>query len=287
MESLHFISGLPRSGSTLLAGILRQNPKFHAHMTSPVMLTVMALYAAMGADQEGSVFLTEERRKAVVRGAIQGYYGNLLDTHTVFDTNRGWTARMALLASLYPKARIIACVRDPAWIMDSFERVYTRNPFTQSQIFNSQTGSTLYARVEALGGLHGPVGYAWHALREAFYGPHAKRLILLDYEMLCRQPQAAMAFVYKELGLAPFAHDFDAVEYTDGDAFDEKMGVPGLHEVRRKVEFRERAAILPPDLIQRFSADAFWMTPEAAVRGVPMAIYRRPGPAPLAPLGRA
>lgn len=32
----HFISGLPRSGSTLLAAILRQNPRFLAATTSPV-----------------------------------------------------------------------------------------------------------------------------------------------------------------------------------------------------------------------------------------------------------
>ena len=36
MSKYHFISGLPRSGSTLLAAILRQNPRFHAGMTSPV-----------------------------------------------------------------------------------------------------------------------------------------------------------------------------------------------------------------------------------------------------------
>jgi len=35
-ERLHFISGLPRSGSTLLSAILRQNPRFYAGMTSPV-----------------------------------------------------------------------------------------------------------------------------------------------------------------------------------------------------------------------------------------------------------
>ncbi|MBD1887522.1 sulfotransferase [Microcoleus vaginatus] len=35
-QKAHFISGLPRSGSTLLAAILRQNPRFHASMTSPV-----------------------------------------------------------------------------------------------------------------------------------------------------------------------------------------------------------------------------------------------------------
>ena len=31
----HFISGLPRSGSTLLSAILLQNPRFHAGMSSP------------------------------------------------------------------------------------------------------------------------------------------------------------------------------------------------------------------------------------------------------------
>ena len=32
----HFISGLPRAGTTLLAAILNQNPRFRAGMTSPL-----------------------------------------------------------------------------------------------------------------------------------------------------------------------------------------------------------------------------------------------------------
>ena len=44
----HFISGLPRSGSTLLAGILRQNPRFHAHIESPVGRMVTELHRSMG-----------------------------------------------------------------------------------------------------------------------------------------------------------------------------------------------------------------------------------------------
>ncbi|WP_445305906.1 sulfotransferase [Microcoleus sp. T3_A4] len=32
----YFISGLPRSGSTLLAALLRQNPRFYSAMTSPI-----------------------------------------------------------------------------------------------------------------------------------------------------------------------------------------------------------------------------------------------------------
>jgi hypothetical protein len=36
LRPVHFISGLPRSGPTLLAGWLRQNPRFHAGMSGPV-----------------------------------------------------------------------------------------------------------------------------------------------------------------------------------------------------------------------------------------------------------
>ena len=36
MSSVHFISGLPRSGSTLLAALLRQNPRFEAGMSGPL-----------------------------------------------------------------------------------------------------------------------------------------------------------------------------------------------------------------------------------------------------------
>ena len=46
-NGIHFIAGLPRSGSTLLAGILRQNPRFQAGMTSPVGTMFMALQTAM------------------------------------------------------------------------------------------------------------------------------------------------------------------------------------------------------------------------------------------------
>lgn len=36
MKNYHFISGLPRSGSTLLSALLRQNPAVHAGMSGPV-----------------------------------------------------------------------------------------------------------------------------------------------------------------------------------------------------------------------------------------------------------
>ena len=58
-QGIHFISGLPRSGSTLLAAILRQNPRFHAGMSSPVGHLFTALLRQMSQDNETAVFIDD------------------------------------------------------------------------------------------------------------------------------------------------------------------------------------------------------------------------------------
>ena len=72
-RTFHFISGLPRSGSTLLAAILKQNPRFHAGMTSPVGDMVSALIGEMSGKNDFSVFITEQQRQAVLRGVFRNH----------------------------------------------------------------------------------------------------------------------------------------------------------------------------------------------------------------------
>jgi hypothetical protein len=67
MPRLHFIAGLPRSGSTLLAGLLRQNPRFAAAMTGPVGGIVGTLLNAMSPQNETAVFLDEAKRQSILR----------------------------------------------------------------------------------------------------------------------------------------------------------------------------------------------------------------------------
>ena len=43
---------------------------------------------------------------------------------TIIDTSRMWCSRMPLLADLYPEARVIVCVRELVWVIDSFERIW-------------------------------------------------------------------------------------------------------------------------------------------------------------------
>ncbi len=268
-HGIHFIAGLPRSGSTLLAGILRQNPAFHAGMTSPVGAMYMALETSMSRRNETAVFINEEQRRAVLKGLFTSYYEKIHPTQTVFDTNRAWCTKLPALSQLFPAARVICCVRNIGWIMDSIERLIRRNAFELSGMFGFEPGGTMYSRVNRLAASDGLVGYALDALREAVYGEEAQRLILVEYQALARAPADTMRLMYDMLGLPRFQHDFENVDYQAED-FDLALGARGLHTVRRRVEWVERETILPPELFARFSGDMFWRSEAVAARKVPV-----------------
>lgn len=258
MQKYHFISGLPRSGSTLLAALLRQNPRFHASMTSPIGSLFEGMVRQFGAGSEFGPVITPEQRKRLVRGLFDAYYADRLDKDVIFDTNRLWSAKLPMLMDQFPGAKVIACVRNVAWIMDSMERRFRANPYEITKLFNDDTErNTVYSRVDTLAQRNRLVGFAWAALKEAFYGEHAASLLVVDYDLLAQAPHKVLPLIYQFLGEAPFAHDIDHVEF-DAPAFDAPLGMHGLHSVRTQVKFEPRPTILPPDLFEQYAALSFW-----------------------------
>lgn len=259
LNRIHFISGLPRSGSTLLAALLRQNPCFAAGMTSPVGSLFSAMLRETSQRNEAAVFIDDDARQRLLRAVFEAYYADVHQQTVVFDTNRIWTTRLPALVRLFPDAKMICCVRNPAWIMDSIESLIRRNAFELSGIFNYDPTGTVYSRVEGLGSATGMVGFAFHALREATYGAHADRLLLVRYESLAANPVGTLAAIYHFLGEPLHAHDPAQIEPCyDMIEFDMRLGTPGLHEVGRAVRVRTRPTVLPPDLFARYERDAFW-----------------------------
>src|SRR4028119_766562 len=128
-QKAHFISRLLLSGSTLLSAILRKNPRFHAAMTSPVGGLVEPMWEAMSEDNEFSVFISPEQKLALIRSIFSAYYHPQADKEIIFDTNRLWCSKLPLLLELFPEAKVICCVRNIAWIMDSIELLIRRNAF--------------------------------------------------------------------------------------------------------------------------------------------------------------
>jgi sulfotransferase len=243
-----------------------QNPRFHAGMSGPMGTLFMALLGQMSGSNEFAVFVDDTQKRAILKGAFDNYYA-AQDGKVVFDTNRLWCSKMPALAELYPDSKVIACVRETAWIVDSIESLIQRNPFEMSKIFNFDPGGTVFSRAESVSRGDGMVGFAMNALKEAYYGRHTKNLMLLRYETLTQKPADAMTAVYDFIGEPHFRHDFDNVTF-DADEFDRRLGTPGLHRVKKKVGPEKRETVLPPDIFNRYAQDNFWNEPSLNRRGV-------------------
>src|SRR3569833_1438580 len=114
-RKFHFISGLPRSGSTLLAAILNQNPRFRAGMTSPLADIMGVVMAEASSKNDFSFALSEEQRFSLLRGLAENLYAGRARADVVFDTSRLWCSRMRLRETLFPQGKVIACVRNLSW----------------------------------------------------------------------------------------------------------------------------------------------------------------------------
>jgi sulfotransferase len=267
---VHFISGLPRSGSTLLAALLQQNPRFYAGMSGPLYGLFNTLLGEMSARNEFAVFITNEQRRHVLTDLVRSFHaGHAPEDGVVFDTNRAWTSKLSAIGELFPRSKLVACVRHVPWIIDSIERLVQRNMFQPSIMFDYQPGGTVYSRAEGVAGANGILGYSYNALKEAFFGENARRVMLLQYETLVAAPRRALDALYEFIGEPIFAHDFETVSF-DARAYDERAGTPGLHEVRQRVDATSTRCetILPPDLLRRFENDSFWRNPEINPRKV-------------------
>ncbi|CTP88074.1 sulfotransferase [Xanthomonas translucens pv. arrhenatheri] len=255
----HFISGLPRSGSSLLAALLRQNPRVHAEVTSPLARLYAAMLMGMSEEYPSNVQLDDAQRARLLRGIFDAFYQDRQQAQWVFDTNRAWCSRLPALATLFPDTRIVCCVREVGWIVDSFERLAQAQPLRLSALFGYDPEDSLSMRADLLTGARGVLGYALDGLRQAVYGDHAERLLLLRYETLARHPAQAMEQVYAFLQMPAFAHDYANLE-GDAARFDAALQTPGLHRVRRTVGYVPRRSVLPPELFERLQQLAFWET---------------------------
>lgn len=255
MKKYHFISGLPRSGSTLLSSILKQNPRFHASITDPLATLVKGVLETC---QHGPGMKSEvpiERRKNLLYSLFEGYYKEV-DSEVCFNTNRAWTVITPLLKELFPDSKIICCVRDIKWILDSFELAARKNPLSTNTVFEGDNNRNVYTRMDSLMSSGGILEFPYTSLKQAITSEEQNMIMLVEYEQLCKNPEGMLKAIYNFIDEPYYKHDFDNVDGA-WDEYDMDIGIP-LHKVKRKVEWKPRQTILPPDIINKYSNMEVW-----------------------------
>lgn len=234
--TLHFVSGLPRSGSTLLCNVLAQNPRFHATATSGLLDLLFAVRTQWNLVPELR-HEPDETLRRVMAWMLVGFHPNA-GREVVFDKCRGWTSEIELLENvLRRQAKIIVPVRDVRDVLASLEKLYRRNVFRAKS-----TNSADYLQCQTVEGRchfwlrhDQPLGIAYGRIVDAMARGFKDRLHFVHFERFTAQPMTELAAIYAFLGEPHFAHDVRHVEQVTSED-DSVYGMGDLHTIRPQIE---------------------------------------------------
>jgi len=88
MKDIFFLSGLPRSGSTLLGSILGQNPDFYVTPTSPLLDLLCFTNESFNKLENRYTFDIKIISENVYKGLVKSFYAHVKQPF-IIDKHRG------------------------------------------------------------------------------------------------------------------------------------------------------------------------------------------------------
>ena len=231
------LSGLPRTGSTLLSAILSQNPEIHAGGNSAVCQLMW--------DMQQSV-LDSEQIKASNKNVLDGlvkpiphiYYTDVTKP-IVVDKCRSWTlpANVEILNRYFDNApKVIVLIRPLVEIVASFMSLRKTNGLTNLEAGLLDDGSEPIMRSLA--------GVEW--ARKNNNG----EFLFVTYDELVDDTQVSLDRIYEHCGWQPFAHNLDNIvnQNKENDAI---YGLIGQHDIRSQISRRTIDVQLSKETIKK------------------------------------
>lgn len=249
MKTIHFLSGIPRSGSTVLAAILNQNPATHVSTTSGL---VHALDGLANTWVNGPLLSendpTREALARSMRGLIEAFYSTV-NAPVVIDKGRGWPIPIILQAMqqvLGRTPKIIATVRSVPDCAASFVRI-AKPENLDDFIYTGQLMDHLKAAYQSL---------------EAGYRYAPESFLFVEYEDLLANPKQELARVHKFLELPDFNYDFNNIDGSSVKEDDENLhGYSGMHDIQPQLKHLHN--IDPKNVLKHhyssFCQPEFWL----------------------------
>ncbi len=259
-KTIHFVSGLPRSGSTMLISLLSQNPRIHGAPISGLAGIFTGIYANWDKNEFHVESPNETAKRAVLASVLDAYYAHI-DKLIILDKDRSWVSRIALLEDILEReVKIILPVRPIIEILASFETLRLKNP-TDLTGADEALGptSTIPGRAEYFMSPSGTIGLPFHSMKDAVTTGYLDRLLFVDYNKLMSAPKAQLKRIYEFLEEPSFEHDFQNIT-RPGESNPKIHKFPGLHDVRPKFEriSRNPRSLLGDDVIDRYGQPDPW-----------------------------
>jgi sulfotransferase len=235
------LSGLPRSGSTLLSAILSQNPKIHAEGNSPVCQIMWDIYISCTTSASEQIYANNKSKSIfdILSNIPNLYYKDIPDTEDIIiDKSRSWTldANVKILKTFIdPNIKIIVLERPMNEILKSFIKLYQKN----NQDFNVSN---------ILKPMSEPLMRSFSGLQWAKNNNKENNFLFIKYSELVLNPKKQLDLIYNFLNLDYFEHQFNniQVKYQENDNI---YKLQGMHTIRNTIEIIENEIDLDKEII--------------------------------------
>lgn len=219
---MNVITGLPRSGSTLLCNILNQNPRFWASSTSTLavlcanLISTWSTSAEVKGDLQQDRDETEQRLMRSLKVFCEAWHKDRKEK-IIFDKSRPWMHHLLPLRQVFPESKVIVCVRDLRDVFASVEKQHLKNPILDDA--RNPQAKTLHGRADTMFSPDGFIGSPLNGLSDVIR--RRQSVYWFKYETFVERPKATMKELYEYLEEKEFDHDFENIENTatDPDAF--------------------------------------------------------------------
>ena len=198
MKNIYFLSGLPRSGSTVLAAILNQHPELHASASSGLLDILIGTLQAW-VDSVNSNKSNKEIQR-ILRTIADCKY-DYTDKPIILDNERGWVSKVNIntLENMFnQKPKIIATVRN---VPDCVASIVRNSKPVNLEEFLRSDESINYIK------------QSYQVLEEG-YCNSPDCFLFIDYDDLLSNPQKELDRVHKFLGMSDFIYDLEAIDST-------------------------------------------------------------------------
>lgn len=251
MKNFCFLSGLPRSGSTVLAAILNQHPSVHASSTSGLLDVLFGTYKAWSSSSSSQASVGEDAGEKeitnILRNIAEAKYAHI-DKPVIIDKSRGWcdTQTIQVTEQIFGvKPKIVATVRNIEDCAASFVRLI--NPDNKEDFLRN------HPFIDHL-------RESYQALQSGFIH-HPECILFVEYENLIDNPEREMSRIHDFLGLNDYEYDFENIDGSGLAERDEDIwDAPDLHKISPKLEkmHSQSANDVLGHMHDRFVQPRFW-----------------------------
>lgn len=218
-KKLICVSGLPRSGSTLLCQLLNQHPEIYSiGHSSPLCGAINNIRHNISdsdfmlSQLDCDFDLGYQRLKNAYMGFIKGWFQET-KLSAVVDKNRGWLRAVEMLNELVPDYRILVCVRNPIQIFGSIEAQHAKTRLLDFPDHIDAHGAR--ARADRLFGNNGIVGLPLNYIRDIndiIDQNIQQRIFYVPFEELVNKPQDSFNTLLEWMELPKFDLDTKNME---------------------------------------------------------------------------